>query len=217
MICILLINLVYSLSWKCDYSNINGPVTTHFLYKEDNVAEVKWLERIEYCRAKGDSSVYRDAGQGKCEYSRGLCYWDSGNCLNTNRQNDPLNECLDLLNYNTLVEGLDNGRLQQPSQQPQQQPTQQPEEQQQSEEQPTQQPDEFEEPCETQEAEEQIQILQESEETQIQQQESEKPCETQQSEEPSQAFFSNSVSSSLKTNFGFCSFSIFSIFLIYCL
>jgi hypothetical protein len=87
---------------------------THFLYKEDNVNEVKWLEKLEYCRAKGDVSVYRDAGQGKCEYSRGLCYWDGQSCLNTYRDFDNFDECVNLLLNNVLVDGLDNGRLQNP-------------------------------------------------------------------------------------------------------
>lgn len=101
---------VLSLSWRCDSPEFGDISYTHFLYKEDNLNEVKWLEKIEYCRAKGDTSVYFDAGQGKCEYSRGLCYWDNG-CFNTGRDNDPLVECQDLYYGNTLVEGLDNGRL----------------------------------------------------------------------------------------------------------
>lgn len=108
-----LLKYINALSWVCNYPNdIIGPVSTHFLYKEDNVNQVKWLEKYEYCRAKGDKSVYIDAGQGKCEYSRGICMWDNENCvLDPNRQNDPLSECLDLLNNNELVDGLDNGRF----------------------------------------------------------------------------------------------------------
>jgi hypothetical protein len=109
-----LINIVNCLSWKCEYSEFGSVSTTHFLYKEDNVNEVKWLEKYEYCRAKGDTSVYQDAGQGKCEYSRGLCYWNNGSCENTNRSNDPLLECQDLINNNNLVDGLDNGRKKEP-------------------------------------------------------------------------------------------------------
>lgn len=109
-----LINIVNCLSWKCEYSEFGSVSTTHFLYKEDNVNEVKWLEKYEYCRAKGDTSVYQDAGQGKCEYSRGLCYWNNGSCENTNRSNDPLSECQDLINNNNLVNGLDNGRKKEP-------------------------------------------------------------------------------------------------------
>lgn len=106
----LLVSCVVSLSYVCDYPDVFGDYGKNFvLYKEDNVAEVKWLEKYEYCRAKGDTSVYNDAGQGKCEYSRGICYWD-GACLMTNRENDPKTECVDLYNSNTLVAGLDNGR-----------------------------------------------------------------------------------------------------------
>lgn len=107
--CLLFVS-VLSLSWRCDSSEYGDISYTHFLYKEDNVNEVKWLEKNEYCRAKGDTSVYVDAGQGKCEYSRGLCYWDNG-CFNTYRDNDPDSECQDLYYGNTLVGGLDNGRL----------------------------------------------------------------------------------------------------------
>ena len=108
---LILIGIVNCLSWVCDYKCINGPVKSHFLYKEDNVNEVKWLERVEYCRAKGDTSVYIDAGQGKCEYSRDICKWENNICiLNLYRQNDPYHECKDLLRFNNLAEGLDNGR-----------------------------------------------------------------------------------------------------------
>lgn len=105
-----LITVICCLSWKCQFNNFGEISKTHFLYKEDNVNEVKWLEKYEYCRAKGDTNVYNDAGQGKCEYSRGLCYWNNGICENTNRNNDPFLECQELMNNNILVEGLDNGR-----------------------------------------------------------------------------------------------------------
>lgn len=109
-----LISRVYTLSWMCNYNSINGPVGTHVLYKEDNINQVKWLEKNEYCRAKGDLSVYPDAGQGKCEYSRNICLWNSSknNCiLNTSRENDQYNECVNLLRDNVLVDNLDNGRI----------------------------------------------------------------------------------------------------------
>lgn len=106
-----LISSLNSLSYNCNLGEISK---THFLYKEDNVREVKWLEKIDYCKAKGLTTVYRDAGQGKCEYSRGLCYWDGKNCLNTYRDFDNFDECVNLLLNNILVDGLDNGRLQNP-------------------------------------------------------------------------------------------------------
>jgi hypothetical protein len=43
-----------------------------------------------------------------------LCYWNNGSCENTNRLNDPLSECQDLINNNNLVNGLDNGRKKEP-------------------------------------------------------------------------------------------------------
>ena len=102
-----LINIVYTLSWNCQYDIFGDISSTHFLYKEDNVNQVKWLEKYEYCRAKGDPNVYNDAGQGKCENSRGLCYWNNDTCENTNRDNDPLSECQNLINDNILVELVD--------------------------------------------------------------------------------------------------------------
>jgi hypothetical protein len=119
----LFVTTAVSLSWKCDYPEFGSLGKSHYLYKEDNVNEVKWLEKYDYCRAKGLRSVYSDAGKGKCEYSRGLCYWNNG-CLNTHRSNDPLSECQGLLRDNRLVAGLDNGRLKQPKQEPKQEPTQ---------------------------------------------------------------------------------------------
>ncbi len=101
-----------ALSWLCDYSEIDGPITTHVLYKEETYNIVKWLEKYEYCRAKGDPSVYEDAGQAKCEYSRNLCVFSNYECIfNQERENDPLNECQDLLYNNILSDELDSGRI----------------------------------------------------------------------------------------------------------
>jgi len=101
-----------ALSWLCDYSEIDGPTTTHVLYKEETYNIVKWLEKYEYCRAKGDPSVYEDAGQAKCEYSRNLCVFSNYECIfNQERENDPLNECQDLLYINILSDELDSGRI----------------------------------------------------------------------------------------------------------
>ena len=101
-----------ALSWLCDYSEIDGPTTTHVLYKEETYNIVKWLEKYEYCRAKGDPSVYEDAGQAKCEYSRNLCVFSNYECIfNQERENDPLNECQDLLYNNILSDELDSGRI----------------------------------------------------------------------------------------------------------
>lgn len=115
---VLLCKSYYALSWVCNYpcnnivrcrinnNCIPGPGNTSFLYKEDNELQVRWLEKFEYCRAKGDSSIYPDAGKGKCEYSRDICVWNSNNnsCdLNPNRNNDLFSECKDLLFNNKLI------------------------------------------------------------------------------------------------------------------
>ena len=101
-----------ALSWLCDYSEIDGPTTTHVLYKEETSNIVKWLEKYEYCRAKGDPSVYADAGQPKCEYSRNLCVFINDECIfNQERENDLLEECQSLLYDNILSDELDWGRI----------------------------------------------------------------------------------------------------------
>lgn len=92
------------LSWMCNYPCIDGPVDTHLLYKEDNVNEVKWVEKYSYCSKKADPNVYPDAGEGKCLYSRDICIWENDTCvLNPGRTNDKFLECRDLLAQNTLV------------------------------------------------------------------------------------------------------------------
>ena len=101
-----------ALSWKCDYTEIDGPVSTHVLYKEENENVVKWLEKYEYCRAKGDPSIYIDAGKDKCEYSRDICLFYNDECIfNEMRENDSLEECQDLLINNILSYELDSGRI----------------------------------------------------------------------------------------------------------
>ena len=105
-----------ALSFKCDYQLIDGPVSTHVLYKEDNLNVVRWLEKYEYCRAKGDTTVYKDAGKDKCEYSRDICFYNDNECIfNEIRENDLLEECQDLLNNNVLEDGLDLGRQNEPT------------------------------------------------------------------------------------------------------
>ncbi len=109
---VLLLNYVSCLAYKCNYTEISGPVHTSVLYKEESLSEVKWIEINEYCRAKGDTKVYSDAGQPKCEYSRDICKWNNGMCVvNELRSSDELCECQKLLKENTLVSGLDRGRL----------------------------------------------------------------------------------------------------------
>lgn len=105
----LLFPFCLSLSYVCSYPEFSLG-DSNYLYKEELVDVVKWLDKFEYCRAKGDSSVYSDAGQAKCEYSRGICYWDGG-CRETFRENDSFDECLALLSNNELSFELDNGRL----------------------------------------------------------------------------------------------------------
>ena len=109
-----LFSLVSALSYVCDYPEFELG-KSHYLYKEEVLPVVKWLAKYEYCRAKGDSSVYADAGQPKCEYSRGICFWaDQGRatgCYETFRENDSLEECQALLANNELSFELDNGRL----------------------------------------------------------------------------------------------------------
>jgi hypothetical protein len=113
MLLLFLLPLCQGLSWKCDYSEIDGPSASHVLYKEDNVNVVKWLEQNEYCRAKGDPTVYTDAGQRKCEYSRNICVFYYDKCIvNPNRVNDPLEECQALLRDNVESSDLDSGRIQ---------------------------------------------------------------------------------------------------------
>jgi hypothetical protein len=111
-----LFSLVTPLSYVCDYPEFELG-KSHYLYKEEVLPVVKWLAKYEYCRAKGDSSVYADAGQPKCEYSRGICFWaDEGRatgCYETFRENDSLEECQALLADNALaaIGELDNGRM----------------------------------------------------------------------------------------------------------
>lgn len=105
----LLFPFCLSLSYVCSYPDFSLG-DSNYLYKEELVDVVKWLDKFEYCRAKGDSSVYSDAGKAKCEYSRGICYWDGG-CRETFRENDSFDECLALLSNNELSFELDNGRL----------------------------------------------------------------------------------------------------------
>ena len=107
----LLISSVFTLSYNCDYETFGEISKTNFLYKEDLVKEVKWLDTIIYCRDKVNPDIYSDSGKGKCEYSRGLCYWENGSCLNTFRGPDSYSDCIELFNNNILVDGLDNGRL----------------------------------------------------------------------------------------------------------
>lgn len=106
-----LVIVVKSLSYFCDYDIFGEKRFSNFLYKEEELPEIKWLGKFEYCRAKGDPNIYIDAGKDKCEYSRGLCYWENGSCLNTYRASDTYKDCMEVWLNNELVDGLDRGRL----------------------------------------------------------------------------------------------------------
>lgn len=109
-----LFSTVSALAYVCDYPEFELG-NSHYLYKEELLPVVKWLPSFEYCRAKGDTSIYADAGQAKCEYSRGICFWsDEGRatgCWETFRENDSLEDCQALLADNELSTDLDNGRM----------------------------------------------------------------------------------------------------------
>lgn len=101
-----------ALSYVCNY-DIFPPSYTHYLYKEEDEPIVKWLPKESYCKDKGNTAIYIDAGQAKCEYSRGICKWDyeANTCIDTSPPNDSQQTCIDLLQQNTLSDQLDNDRL----------------------------------------------------------------------------------------------------------
>ena len=101
-----------ALSYVCNY-DIFPPSYTHYLYKEEDYPIVKWLPKNLYCQDKGDPTIYKDAGQAKCEYSRGICKWDyeSSTCIDTSPPNDAMQTCIDLLEENTLSDELDADRM----------------------------------------------------------------------------------------------------------
>lgn len=101
-----------ALSYVCNY-DIFPPSYTHYLYKEEDLPIVKWLPKEFYCKDKGDPRIYIDAGQPKCEYSRGICKWDyeANTCIDTSPPNDSQQTCIDLLEQNTLADQLDDDRL----------------------------------------------------------------------------------------------------------
>lgn len=103
---------INALSYVCNY-DIFPPSYTHYLYKEEDLPIVKWLPKESYCKDKGDPTIYIDAGQPKCEYSRGICKWDyeANTCIDTSPPNDSQQTCIDLLEENTLSDQLDDDRL----------------------------------------------------------------------------------------------------------
>lgn len=105
MLSFLIFGNVLALSWNCDYSCIQDPKSTHVLYKEDNQNVVRWLEKYDYCKRKGEPGTYPDYGEQKCLFSRNICLWDSNtsSCyFDEKRGNDPYSECRALLMDNIL-------------------------------------------------------------------------------------------------------------------
>lgn len=58
-----------------------------------------WQTVESYCSAKGDSSIHSDAGEWKCNDSKGLCIWDGSSCkVSANRGPDCIEMCRAVLN-----------------------------------------------------------------------------------------------------------------------
>uniref|UniRef100_A0A6C0E0J3 Uncharacterized protein n=1 Tax=viral metagenome TaxID=1070528 RepID=A0A6C0E0J3_9ZZZZ len=97
-------NFVKSEGYYCPYESLgaNGDNTLLYDYydKIDNYwvrkDQTGWEPVLSYCSAKGDNGKHSDAGEWKCNDSKGLCFWDGieGLCkVSPNRQPDCFQLC----------------------------------------------------------------------------------------------------------------------------
>jgi hypothetical protein len=74
--------------YYCPYRELGSFGNNVLLYDYYDVFNGYWMRSGEtgwqtiesYCRAKGDTSIHSDAGEWKCNDSRGMCAWAGGRC-----------------------------------------------------------------------------------------------------------------------------------------
>lgn len=68
------------------YNDVDGSYWTR-------MGETGWQSVTDYCKQKGDLSLHADAGEWKCNDSKGICKWSGTDCLIDNTRNP---DCEDL-------------------------------------------------------------------------------------------------------------------------
>jgi hypothetical protein len=89
LVILLTASLVKSEGYYCPYDDLgaNGDLSLLYDYYNANggywtrMGQVGWTSVQAYCADKGDSSKHSDAGEWKCNDSKGLCMWSGSECL----------------------------------------------------------------------------------------------------------------------------------------
>jgi hypothetical protein len=74
--------------YYCPYGDLGATIENQLLYDYydrtgnywTRTGETGWESVAQYCAAKGDYSKHWDAGEWKCNDSKGMCSWDGSSC-----------------------------------------------------------------------------------------------------------------------------------------
>lgn len=111
---LLLLNFIIFVNaegYYCPYQELGANGSNNLLYDYytlnqagsgtywTRTGETGWQTVESYCSAKGDLSIHSDAGEWKCNDSKGLCNWDGSSCkVVTTRGPDCIEMCRAVLN-----------------------------------------------------------------------------------------------------------------------
>jgi hypothetical protein len=106
-----LITFIKAEGYYCPYEELGANGNNKLLYDYYNLNQASsgtywtrtgqtgWQTVESYCFAKGDTSIHSDAGEWKCNDSKGLCNWDGSSCkVISTRDPDCIEMCRAVLN-----------------------------------------------------------------------------------------------------------------------
>lgn len=89
LICIVLcVRYVNAEGYYCPYEDLGATSQNQMLYDYyervgnywTRMSETGWTSVSSYCAEKGDYTIHWDAGEWKCNDSKGVCMWDGMSC-----------------------------------------------------------------------------------------------------------------------------------------
>lgn len=106
---LLVVSFVKSEGYYCPYEDLGATENENMLYDYydgdffigywTRTGETGWISRNDYCFDKGDLTKHSDAGEFKCNDSRGNCFWTGSMCaVSQDREADCRALCEAVLN-----------------------------------------------------------------------------------------------------------------------
>ena len=84
-----MVTIVLGEGYYCPFTDLGATENMSLLYDYYDTNEGYWTRKGEvgwtsvqaYCSDKGDSTKHSDAGEWKCNDSKGICFWTEGGCM----------------------------------------------------------------------------------------------------------------------------------------